>query len=487
MSLRAILVFFLLLFISPNCTYGFSPIVSFDGTKLHSVHWPQNTVSYAINTEGSDDLSLNQVKTIVQSCINTWNAVPNTSVHLTLLGLSDTLPSPISNKVDHINVIYFDRTGKIIPHRSGILGATFAEYSDDGRLEDADIIINDFENDLSAPNPDGTTLLQALLTHEMGHSLGLDHSAIQVGAKYRPTMYPYLAGWESSLTYDDEVGLASLYPSPEFKNLPYISGHVLDMRGEGVYGAHIVLLRSSDWLPILATFSGLSTLTRGDYRLNGLIPGSYIILLEPLPLYLQESSFGFSRIKRINRNFDKKYYPNSSIRAAAQLFVVGEDTSTSYTGIDFMLGHKANIPGPDSPSVEVVPQNIYQTDPVKINVTILYPLGLESVKLLKFDYSGQWGNKAVKGDVTGVIFGLIDPGSIVIKPTEATFTIVFAKGIPQETKGTLTLTLRTSNGTASASVVFDVSTITTPLPPEPRIPHLPTPLPKFIEKSLLPK
>jgi hypothetical protein len=78
-----------------------------------------------------------------------------------------------------------------------------------GAIFDADIEINSFDNDLSTGDELMGTDLQAVLTHEVGHFLGLDHSTFD-----NATMQ---ANYDSSslgartLSSDDIAGVCSIY------------------------------------------------------------------------------------------------------------------------------------------------------------------------------------------------------------------------------------------------------------------------------------
>ena len=114
-----------------------------------------------------------------------------------------------------------------------------------------------------------------MATHEIGHLLGLDHTAI-VSATMNP-----LAG--SGVTFfrvlqtDDRIGCSVLYPEPDFsRSTGKIAGSVL-LEGEGVFGAHVVALDEAG-RAVTSALSGED----GSYRISGLSPGSYTLYAEPL-------------------------------------------------------------------------------------------------------------------------------------------------------------------------------------------------------------
>ncbi|MBM3334555.1 matrixin family metalloprotease, partial [Candidatus Sumerlaeota bacterium] len=83
----------------------------------------------------------------------------------------------------------------------------------------------------------GTLDVQALVTHEMGHLMGLAHSDIEKATMYYTINGPYTAGfqfptdvWEMrSLSLDDEISAALLYPKSNASR-GAIAGRVLDGR-----------------------------------------------------------------------------------------------------------------------------------------------------------------------------------------------------------------------------------------------------------------
>lgn len=90
----------------------------------------------------------------------------------------------------------------------------------------------------------GRADLQGILTHEIGHVLGLDHT----GTAETATMTIWHNVGESiggftlrDLSFDDEVGVSALYPEKEFlRTRGSISGRVVrEQSGSPVFGAHV--------------------------------------------------------------------------------------------------------------------------------------------------------------------------------------------------------------------------------------------------------
>lgn len=82
--------------------------------------------------------------------------------------------------------------------------------ADTGELWDSDLEINSFEYQFSTGNPVTSNDLDSMLTHEVGHMLGLGHTLVK-----NATMYAqYTEGTDSlrTLASDDLSGICAIYP-----------------------------------------------------------------------------------------------------------------------------------------------------------------------------------------------------------------------------------------------------------------------------------
>lgn len=148
---------------------------------------------------------------------------------------------------------------------SGFMAYTTNWFEDDGRILEADIQI-----DGSMLN--GGVNLEALIQHEIGHLLGLDHSAV-----ISAVMYPYVGEVDmGGLDSDDRIAISTIYPKDPQNAGHALRGEVRDMNG-GVFGAQVVAL-NHDGSPVA---TGLTN-AAGQFELTGLPEGQYTLYAEPL-------------------------------------------------------------------------------------------------------------------------------------------------------------------------------------------------------------
>lgn len=133
-------------------------------------------------------------------------------------------PRTVRPADDGVSVVWFEESAwppELLP---GVLAQTVIHTDGQGRVYDADIWVNAVDHRFSLDARAGTVDARGVLVHEIGHLLGLGHSADPAA-----TMFPTTSGlrWRS-LEKDDVDGVCALYPgagAPRCPAAPCPAGH----------------------------------------------------------------------------------------------------------------------------------------------------------------------------------------------------------------------------------------------------------------------
>jgi len=207
---------------------------------------------------------------VVTAAFGHWEAVSESSAAFSFRGEA---AQRNSNPSDGRNVVGF-ADARVLA--SGVLGATFITTNAEGRITDADIVLSrgvDFSTRLEAFA--GAYDAESVLTHEIGHLLGLDHSGL-----VRATMAPFTDRGDvhqRSLETDDAIGAGILYPEGAFPAGRGSLVGTVSLEGAEVFLAHVVATKIHG----RAVASGY-TRPDGTYRIDGLPPDVYVVHAERL-------------------------------------------------------------------------------------------------------------------------------------------------------------------------------------------------------------
>ena len=219
-----------------------------------SLAWPASAfpIPYAVDARIASAVPAG----LVDRAFTEWTNVPETHIAFRPLGARNGL-QPGKDGVNSVTMVdgLFARSGFI---------ASTVWWDNAGVTTEADIQID--------PTKVGAnTNVQLLVEHEVGHFLGLDHSAVMSSV-----MYPFVGkGGPQTLDSDDRVSISSVYPVAPLSGAT-LQGRVTGNDG-GVFAAQVVAMNSLGQ-PVAAALTN----AQGDYTLEGIPAGDYRIYAEPL-------------------------------------------------------------------------------------------------------------------------------------------------------------------------------------------------------------
>ncbi len=193
----------------------------------------KGAIPVTLNSAGSVDLPFSETEKALIGAMDAWQNVSSQNVRFQYRGAS---ASAGVNNTDGMNSVVWVEKGWKYSHN--VLAYTAYSYyvQDPPYIFDADIQVNgeDFQWASGSKENADTADAQQVLTHELGHLLGIAHTSA-----YKASLYPYLPSKvKHKVSKDDKAAIRFLYGTPS-NNFVLISpvnntGYVKGMADRGL-------------------------------------------------------------------------------------------------------------------------------------------------------------------------------------------------------------------------------------------------------------
>ncbi|HEX2269478.1 MAG TPA: matrixin family metalloprotease, partial [Pyrinomonadaceae bacterium] len=257
------------------------------------IRWPRKTIEVAfsnsLTTPGANIKPDSDVVGAARRALARWSSLANINFVVTWSAATSVSPADAGDGLSLITIA--DTIDNEAFNSDTTAGRTRVFFDPEtGNIAEADISINPrpraddgTEIQFSTDGTPGTYDLEATFTHEIGHLLGLDHSAM-LGSTMRGRQafngtFGLPAMTERTLSEDDRQKLRSLYgPKPR---LGRIEGRLADNRTPGALvplsGVNVWAENVTNGRVVASDVSA----DDGSYHLEGLTPGQYRVMVAP--------------------------------------------------------------------------------------------------------------------------------------------------------------------------------------------------------------
>lgn len=247
-----------------------------------------------LTTDQTPNGQLNEIESVITQAFGIWTGVSATSlVPSSLAPLARTSTAIACSSSDGLDTICFNQPDPAFT--LGVLAFTRVTTADIigspplpnhpastsvGEIVDADILFSPnmpgavFATPSALPTNQQAYDLESVLTHELGHFFGFEHSAVWSAAMFpfvpSPGTFlgtrPTAQSPDAPLSDDDRTGLRVLYPAPaDTTHVGAISGHILPANPlslalqpgtSGIFAAQVVAVDGTTGAVVAATQAG---------------------------------------------------------------------------------------------------------------------------------------------------------------------------------------------------------------------------------------
>ena len=246
-------------------------------------------LNLAGNPTNQSKISADEFKHAVVRGLQRWKEASGNTFNFDYWqGTDSTIYEPNSAYNGLSSVYFTSNSGGKSMLPSNVLGLTQVWYNtDSGDILEADIALNDMAyrfttnshdttgsgSTLPAPNDGRTAFIENVLTHELGHALGLSHTG-----GLQSTMLFLESPEQAFLGCDEQSGIRALYAGSVGNDRGEIRGNVIsDRTGSPIFGAHVLAISRRRGTVVASAMTDKG----GSYSLGSLEPGTYFIMAEP--------------------------------------------------------------------------------------------------------------------------------------------------------------------------------------------------------------
>lgn len=391
-----------------------------DETQALRLRWKTNAIPIAFSTSLIKQNPYltpdSDVKGAIERSLATWEAA--SGIKFQISWTDKQTVSPSGKYGDGTSLVTIAQTPENLLLFGGdadeVSARTRIFFNRKGNITEADIVLNPYEQ-FSTDGSVGTFDLEATLTHEIGHLLGLDHTSVKGATMHAHTgkngVYNLPSFSARTLAEDDLAGLRALYGAKitDEKCCGAVSGKLTLANGRPAKDFQ-VWAEDADSGRVAA---GVLSATDGSFQIEGLQEGRYKIYSQDLGKN-SAKSFSVEKIgevetivgktqnifkKLINsrKNFDLQYVGFNGQISELAVPINGDQSYIIYVGGKNLDSDNLTI-GFNSPYLSVTPKSLinhnYGEDisvvSFEVNVAAQIPFGEYSFFLRRKDEESQF-------------------------------------------------------------------------------------------------